>query len=111
MIRGSDGDDDKVLIRSDGTLTYIAKDMPYAAWKLGLFSDPFLYYAFSEQWDTSILWADTLDKSVGSPPKRQFGGAADYNQLNRLKTIEIASHHLRYPLGHCVIMTENGIYI
>ncbi len=75
VIRGSDGDDDKVLIRSDGTLTYIAKDMPYAAWKLGLFSDPFLYYAFSEQWDTSILWADTLDKSVGSPPKRQFGGA------------------------------------
>lgn len=75
VIRGSDGDDDKVLIRSDGTLTYIAKDIPYAAWKLGLFSDPFLYYAFSEQWDTSILWADTLDKSVGSTPRRRFGGA------------------------------------
>jgi arginyl-tRNA synthetase len=92
VIRGSDGDDDKVLIRSDGTLTYMAKDLPYAAWKLGLFSDPFLYYAFSEQWDTSILWADTLDKSVGSPPKRQFGGAEIVINLmdsrqSRLQTI------------------------
>jgi arginyl-tRNA synthetase len=92
VIRGSDGDDDKVLIRSDGTLTYMAKDMPYAAWKLGLLSDPFLYYAFSEQWDTSILWADTLDTSVGSPPKRQFGGAEIIINLidsrqSRLQTI------------------------
>jgi arginyl-tRNA synthetase len=75
VIRGSDSDDDKVLIRSDGTLTYVAKDMPYAAWKLGLFSDPFLYYEFSEQWDTSILWAATLDTSIGSHAKHQFGGA------------------------------------
>lgn len=75
VIKGSDRDDDKVLVRSDGTLTYVAKDLPYAAWKMGLFSDPFLYYAFSEQWDNSILWADTLDKSIGSPPKRQFAGA------------------------------------
>ena len=75
VIKGSDRDDDKVLVRSDGTLTYVAKDLPYAAWKMGLFSDPFLYYAFSEQWDNSILWAAALDKSVGSPPKRQFAGA------------------------------------
>ncbi len=92
VIRGSDGDDDKVLIRSDGTLTYVAKDMPYAAWKLGLFSDPFLYRVFSEQWDTSILWAATLDTTVGSHAKRQFGGAEIVINLidsrqSRLQTI------------------------
>lgn len=92
VIRGSDGDDDKVLIRSDGTLTYVAKDMPYAAWKLGLFSDPFLYYVFSEQWDTSILRAATLDTTVGSHAKRQFGGAEIVINLidsrqSRLQTI------------------------
>lgn len=75
VIKGSDRDDDKVLVRSDGTLTYVAKDLPYAAWKMGLFSDPFLYYAFSKQWDNTVLWADTLDKHVGSPPQRQFAGA------------------------------------
>ena len=29
-------EEDKVLVRSDGTATYIAKDIPYAPWKLGL---------------------------------------------------------------------------
>lgn len=92
VIKGSDGDDDKVLIRSDGTLTYMAKDLPYAAWKLGLFPDPFLYYPFSEQWDASILWAETLDMSVGSSPKRQFGDAEIIINLidsrqSRLQTI------------------------
>ncbi|MEM4192889.1 MAG: arginine--tRNA ligase, partial [Candidatus Nitrosocaldus sp.] len=32
--------EEKVLIRSDGTATYIAKDIPYAMWKLGILEDP-----------------------------------------------------------------------
>ena len=41
---------DKVIVRSDGTATYVAKDIPYAAWKLGLVGDPFAYeeYATSD---------------------------------------------------------------
>lgn len=42
-VPGEDGDDDKVLVRSGGTATYMAKDIPYAAWKLGLVDDPFGY--------------------------------------------------------------------
>ena len=34
-------EEDKVIVRSNGTATYIAKDIPYAAWKLGLVDDPF----------------------------------------------------------------------
>ncbi len=57
-------DTDKIVMRSDGTLTYIAKDIPYAAWKTGLVSDPFSYRKFAEQWDGSILWTSTqLDQS------------------------------------------------
>ncbi|HJU84905.1 MAG TPA: arginine--tRNA ligase [Nitrososphaeraceae archaeon] len=51
---------DKVILRSDGTSTYIAKDISYAAWKTGLVSDPFSYYKFAQQWDGSILWASTM---------------------------------------------------
>ncbi|HEU4823233.1 MAG TPA: arginine--tRNA ligase [Nitrososphaeraceae archaeon] len=51
---------DKVILRSDGTSTYIAKDISYAAWKTGLVSDPFSYYKFAHQWDDSILWASTI---------------------------------------------------
>ncbi len=61
-----DNEEEKVIVRSDGTVTYIAKDIPYAAWKLGLVKDPFFYYKFADQWDGSILWATTLDPNVGN---------------------------------------------
>jgi arginyl-tRNA synthetase len=54
---------DKVIVRSDGTSTYIAKDIPYAAWKTGLVDDPFSYRKFGEQWDGSVLWATGLYES------------------------------------------------
>ena len=48
-IISSPNEDDKVLVRSNGVATYIAKDIPYAAWKLGIIDDPFNYtmYALS----------------------------------------------------------------
>jgi len=63
---------DKVLVRSDGTATYIAKDIPYAAWKLGLVDDPFSYEEFDSQWDGSTLYATTLGGKPGS--KKGFNG-------------------------------------
>src|SRR5919199_736811 len=56
-----EGEEDKVLVRSNGTATYIAKDIPYAAWKLGIVHDPFYYYVFRQQWDATPLWATTLN--------------------------------------------------
>ncbi len=43
VIRGDGSENDKVIVRSNGTATYVAKDIPYAAWKLGLLEDPFSY--------------------------------------------------------------------
>jgi arginyl-tRNA synthetase len=60
VIGGEEGEEDKVLVRSDGTATYIAKDIPYAAWKLGLVKDPFYYSKYIEQWDGSWLYATDL---------------------------------------------------
>ena len=59
-------EDDKIIVRSDGTATYIAKDIPYAAWKLGILEDPFFYYKFEHQWDNSTLWATTLNLHAAS---------------------------------------------
>jgi arginyl-tRNA synthetase len=61
-----ENEEEKVIVRSDGTATYIAKDIPYAAWKLGLVEDPFFYYKFADQWDESILWATTLNPNPGN---------------------------------------------
>ncbi|MCS7140630.1 MAG: arginine--tRNA ligase [Candidatus Nitrosocaldus sp.] len=52
--------EEKVLVRSDGTSTYIAKDIPYAMWKIGLLDDPFKYVKYVEQPDGSVLWATSL---------------------------------------------------
>ncbi|HEY3094686.1 MAG TPA: arginine--tRNA ligase [Nitrososphaera sp.] len=64
-------EEDKVLVRSDGTATYIAKDIPYAAWKLGLVDDTFSYHEFVDQWDGSTLYATAL---TGKPANNKFNG-------------------------------------
>ena len=70
-----DNEEEKVIVRSDGTATYIAKDIPYAAWKLGLVEDPFFYYKFTIQWDGSILWSTTLDPNSGNSEHPWFNSA------------------------------------
>lgn len=56
----AEGEEDKVVVRSDGTATYVAKDIPYAAWKLGIVGDPFNYQEYGRQWDDSTLYSTTL---------------------------------------------------
>ena len=75
VIGGEEGEEDKVLVRSDGTATYIAKDIPYAAWKLGLVKDPFYYSKYIEQWDGSWLYATDLVAGISkSFPDGTFNG-------------------------------------
>jgi arginyl-tRNA synthetase len=66
-------EEDKVLVRSDGTATYIAKDIPYAAWKLGLVDDPFSYDEYEKQWDGSVLYRTNLDRKSATDQKFNGG--------------------------------------
>src|SRR5438309_4718264 len=59
----SANEEDKVLVRSNGIATYIAKDIPYAAWKLGMLEDPFYYKKYAEQVNGRVLWETTLEKT------------------------------------------------
>jgi len=71
VIRGEVNEEDKVLVRSNGTATYIAKDIPYAAWKLGILEDPFNYKHYEEkQPGNKILWQTILAES--SVSKQNF---------------------------------------
>jgi len=73
VIRGENNEEDKVIVRSNGTATYIAKDIPYAAWKLGLLEDPFNYQKYEKtQPRNHILWQTTLTPSNES--KQNFTG-------------------------------------
>ena len=73
VIRGENKEEDKVIVRSNGTATYIAKDIPYAAWKLGLIEDPFYYEKYDkEQQSSKILWHTTLNEN--NQPCKNFTG-------------------------------------
>jgi arginyl-tRNA synthetase len=60
---------DKVIVRSDGTVTYVGKDIAYQLWKFGLLGRDFQYRRWEEQdvWETC-----SKDGVAGHPP---FGGA------------------------------------
>ena len=60
---------DKVIVRSDGTATYIAKDLSYAAWKVGLLDDVFSYGVRSKQPGEEPLWATNLASKDSVHPK------------------------------------------
>jgi arginyl-tRNA synthetase len=67
----NDGDrtSDKILVRSDGTATYTAKDIGYQLWKFGLTDDPainvqFHFVPWGTQKDGRTLWTMRPPKDV-----------------------------------------------
>ena len=74
VIRGDGKEEDKIVVRSNGTATYIAKDIPYAAWKLGLLDDPFYYEKYpKDQPNSQKLFQTTLNS--GDTSKENFSGS------------------------------------
>ena len=53
---------EKVIVRSDGTVTYVGKDMAYQLWKFGLLGRDFHYRPFASEKDR-VLWSTTV--SIG----------------------------------------------
>jgi arginyl-tRNA synthetase len=64
---------EKVIVRSNGVVTYVGKDIANQFWKLGLLGKDFHYRRFAEQANGKTLWATTSDGGEnGAPP---FGHA------------------------------------
>ena len=64
---------DKILVRSNGTVTYTGKDIAYQLWKFGLLDRTFNFRKFSTYDDGHILWETT--SGDGDPDAPRFGGA------------------------------------
>jgi arginyl-tRNA synthetase len=74
VLESDEEGEEKVLVRSDGTAVYAAKDIPYAAWKMGILPDRFGYVKFLMQAGGRQLWATSPEpKKGGKGPK--FGGS------------------------------------
>ncbi len=72
---------EKVIVRSNGVVTYVGKDIAYQFWKLGLLGRDFQYRTFGERATGGTLWATCDHDGVASHPP--FGGAAyAYNVID-----------------------------
>jgi arginyl-tRNA synthetase len=77
----SDEDLDKVIVRSNGTVTYVGKDIAYQLWKFGLLGKDFHYRPHSTYPDGHPLWVTTDQPSPEPAPS--FGKASRvYNVID-----------------------------
>jgi arginyl-tRNA synthetase len=68
-----DEEREKVIVRSNGVVTYVGKDIAYQFWKLGLLGKDFQYRVFESR-PQRPLWATCT--SGGQSDHPLFGGAA-----------------------------------
>jgi arginyl-tRNA synthetase len=79
VTEGETNEDAKVIVRSNGTVTYVGKDIAYHLWKFGLLGKDFGYKPFFSYPDHEC-WIST---EQGIEPHPQFGGAqAIYNVID-----------------------------
>ena len=79
VTEGETNEDAKVIVRSNGTVTYVGKDIAYHLWKFGLLGKDFGYRPFFTYPDHEC-WISTLQ---GEEPHPHFGGAqAIYNVID-----------------------------
>ncbi|HET9316095.1 MAG TPA: DALR anticodon-binding domain-containing protein, partial [Vicinamibacteria bacterium] len=74
-------EDDKIIVRSNGTVTYTGKDIAYQLWKLGKLDRDFRYKRHKTYGDGLVLWTSTSGE--GEPGAPAFGHAdAVYNVID-----------------------------
>jgi len=100
---------DKIIVRSNGTVTYVGKDIAYQLWKFGLLGKDFHYCRWPDAPGTGPLWATTAGPNEAGAP--HFGGAeAVYNVIDTRQAYlqDVVAEGLR-ALGHGK-ESENSIH-
>jgi arginyl-tRNA synthetase len=74
-------DDAKVIVRSNGTVTYVGKDIAYQMWKFGLLGRDFAYRRFHTYGDGHVVWTSAASGGESGAPA--FGrGAEVFNVID-----------------------------
>jgi arginyl-tRNA synthetase len=76
-----DADDNKVIVRSNGIVTYVGKDIAYQLWKFGLLGKDFYYKKLLTYANGHELWQSTADPQPAGV--KAFGGGREvYNVID-----------------------------
>lgn len=79
----SEHDADKIIVRSNGTVTYTGKDIAYHLWKLGKLGLEFRYRPFTIDHHGKQVWVTTANESEAVDPHPVFGnGTAFLNVID-----------------------------
>ena len=80
LLDGATDEDAKVLVRSNGTVTYVGKDIAYHLWKFGLLPGKDFGYRLFREYPTHSCWISAVE---GEEPHPEFGIAeAIYNVID-----------------------------
>ena len=76
----AESEDSKVIVRSNGTVTYVGKDIAYQLWKFGLLGKDFHYRPLMTYPNGHALWVTTDEPQPAQP---SFGsGTRVYNVID-----------------------------
>ena len=100
---------EKVIVRSNGVVTYVGKDIANQFWKFGLLGRDFLYRRFATGTNGRVLWSTTSGHGEPSPPP--FGKAGRiYNVIDsRQMYLQALLGQALRALGHAR-EAENSIH-
>jgi arginyl-tRNA synthetase len=77
---------DKIIVRSNGTVTYTGKDIAYQLWKLGRLGLDFNYKPFRSYPDGHVAWVTSTEPNaevLPEVPRPNFGGGVKvYNVID-----------------------------
>ncbi len=73
---------DKIIVRSNGTVTYVGKDIAYQLWKFGLLGKDFHYRKWPNAPEGQTVWCTTGGKSEAEAPHFGEAAASVYNVID-----------------------------
>src|SRR5438445_8361401 len=102
---------DKIIVRSNGTVTYVGKDIAYQLWKFGLLGKDFHYAKWPKAPQGEEVWATTSGPNAPHAPP--FGAPAKtvYNVIDARQAYlqDVVAQGLR-GLGHAEA-ADNSIHL
>src|SRR5437660_244684 len=102
---------DKIIVRSNGTVTYVGKDIAYQLWKFGLLGKDFCYRKWPNTPAGRTVWATTSRKSGPDAPHFGEPAATVYNVIDARQAYpqDVVAEGLR-RLGHSEA-AQNSIHL
>lgn len=98
----SEHDADKIIVRSNGTVTYTGKDIAYHLWKLGKLGLDFHYRLLRHDHHGLEVWITTDDESAAAAQHPPFGNGTAF-----LNVIDVGQSYPQANVKRGVMMIDH----